>query len=284
MCFDGDSAGLLATFKAYQVCLPFDMHISVINMKDGVDPADVLKNEGGHYLKEMLKDTCEAFDYLLDKYSVKYDLSKIADLNEMVGLFIKLISLSNTNTQRDMLLAKLESRVGIKLETLREDYYNMRERNAIDSLKRKSYSYNTNTYERYLVIGLLKDFNYFNIIRRNISDSDLHDIDVRKVFMCFEDLFDTNEAFSLLNLKEFLRDKYGVSEGFFQDMLSVEFEVDKEMVIQILVAIKKRSLEDRILVFREMSRNNSLIDAKTQIRELMFLNMQIKDLRIYLDE
>ncbi|AHH10904.1 DNA primase [Borrelia coriaceae ATCC 43381] len=67
-------------------------------------------------------------------------------------------------------------------------------------------------------------------------------------------------------------------------MLRVEFEVDYEMVKQILFAIKKRKVENRILEFKEMSRNDVLINAKDQIRELMFLNMQRENLRIYFNE
>ncbi|AHH10903.1 DNA primase [Borrelia coriaceae ATCC 43381] len=216
ICFDDDDAGLLATFNAYRICLPFEIDVSVIKMKHGVDPADVLKNKGVCVLKDMINDSCEAFEYLLEKYSGKYDFSKTTDLNSMIRMFITLISLSSTNTQRDLLLAKLESRVGIRLETLREDYYNMRERSAVESYKRNAYSYEINTYERYLLVALLKDFNYFTIIRRNINDSDLYDIDVKKIFMCFEYLFENNEDFSLLNLKESLKNsKYSVSEVFF---------------------------------------------------------------------
>ncbi|UPA18167.1 DNA primase [Borrelia puertoricensis] len=285
MCFDDDDAGLLATFKAYQICLPFDIDVSVIRIKYGVDPADVLKNKGAFALKDVINDSCDAFEYLLEKYSDKYDLSKTTDLNSMVGMFINLISLSSTNTQRDLLLKKLGSKVGIKLETLREDYYSMRERSAIASYKRNAYSYEINTYERYLLVALLKDFNYFTIIRRNISDSDLYDVDVKKIFMCFEYLFENSESFSLLNLKELLKDnKYSVSEVFFENMLRVEFEVDDEMVKQILFAIKKRKVENRILVFKNMGKDNVSIDAKAQIRELMFLNMQRENLRIYLNE
>ncbi|UER67856.1 DNA primase [Borrelia sp. BU AG58] len=283
ICFDGDDAGLVATFKAYQVCLPFGIDVSVIKMEYGFDPADVLKSRGMSYLGDLVGNECDAFEYLLERYSLKYDLSKTSSLNIMISIFIKLISLSSTNTQRDILLEKLEGKVGIRLETLRQDYYDVRERNAIENSRKSASSYQPNTYERYLVIALLKDFNYFNIMRRNISDSDLHDVDVRKVFVCFENLFDNDEIFSLLNLKELLKDKYGVSETFFEDMLGIEFEVDNEMVMQILFAIKKRKLEDRVLAFKEMIGPNSLVDARTQIRELMFLNMQRESLRIYLD-
>ncbi|AHH12737.1 DNA primase [Borrelia hermsii YBT] len=284
ICFDDDAAGLAATFKAYQICLPFNVDVSVIRMKYGADPADVLKNKGASVLKNMINDNCEAFEYLLEKYSAKYDLNKTTDLNGMINLFITLISLSSTNTQRDLLLEKLESRVGIKLETLRKDYYSMREKSAIASYKKNTSSYEINTYERYLLVALLKDFNYFTIIRRNISDSDLYDVDVKRIFVCFEKLFENNKGFSLLNLRELLKNKYSVSEVFFENMLRVEFEVDDEMVKQILFAIKKRKVENRILVFKEMSRDNFSIDAKAQIRELMFLNMQRENLRIYLNE
>ncbi|QFP41665.1 DNA primase [Borrelia miyamotoi] len=284
ICFDDDAAGLLATFKAYQICLPLGVNVSVIEMKYGVDPADILKKKGASALKNMINNNCEAFEYLLKKYSGKYDLSKTSDLNSMIGLFITLISLSSTNTQRDLLLSKLESRVGVKLETLREDYYSIREKGAIASYRRNAYSYEINTYERYLVVALLKDFNYFTIIRRNIIDSDLYDVDVRKIFVCFENLFENSGNVSLLNLKDLLKSKYNFNEVFFEDMLKVEFEVDCEMVKQILFAIKKRKVEKRISFFKEMNKDNFLVDAKTQIRELMFLNMQRERLRIYLNE
>nr|WP_246040054.1 toprim domain-containing protein [Borrelia crocidurae] len=285
ICFDDDMAGLVATLKAYQICLPFNIDVSVIRMKYGVDPADVLKNKGVSVLSNMVNDSCDAFEYLLEKYSLKYDLNKTTDLNSMVNLFINLIGLSSTNTQRDLLLSKLESKLGVKLETLRKDYYSMREKKAIASYKKNACSYEVNTYERYLLVALLKDFNYFTIIRRNINDSDLYDIDVKKIFVCFENLFDNNKSFSLFNLKELLKSKYGsISEIFFENMLRVEFEVDDEMVKQILFAIKKRKVENRILAFKEMIKNYVSIDAKAQIRELMFLNMQRENLRIYLNE
>ena len=285
ICFDNDDAGLLATFKAYQLCLPLGIDVSVIGMDYGFDPSDVLKKQGEPALKNMIDHAYEAFEYLLEKYSSKYDLSKTSDLNSMIGLFINLISLSSTSTQRDLLLLKLESRVGVKLETLREDYYNIREKSAIEVYKKNAYYYEINTYERYLLVALLKDFNYFTIIRRNIIDSDLYDVDVKKIFVCFEILFENSENVSLTSLKDLLKNKYSFfNEVFLENMLRVDFDVDYEMVKQILFAIKKRKVEKRISFFKEMNKNDFLVDAKTQIRELMFLNMQRECLRIYLNE
>lgn len=100
------------------------------------------------------------------------------------------------------------------MTTLLKDYYRIKERFVVDNNKRNLYAHNDDSYERYLIVALLKNFSYFGIIRRNIIDSDLIDIDARKIFMCFEDLFENNKDFSLMDLKRNLKDSYKVSEFF----------------------------------------------------------------------
>ncbi|WPM05632.1 DNA primase [Borreliella sinica] len=280
--FDGDDAGLSATLKAYQICLPFNINVSVVKMDFGFDPADILKGDGS--LLEILNNRCDAFDYLLDVYSNKYDLNKTVDLNAMINLFLNLINLSKLDTQKKIFLDKLSNKLGIGVTTLLKDYYRIKERFVVDNNKRNLYAHIDDSYERYLIAALLKNFSYFVIIRRNIIDSDLIDVDARKVFVCFEDLFENNEDFSLMDLKNKLKNHYKVSEVFFEEILNSEFEVDDETLIHILLAIKRRKLDFRVLLCKKRSDGDSLVNAKIQINELMFLNMQRKNLKIYIDD
>ncbi len=146
------------------------------------------------------------------------------------------------------------------------------------------YAHNDDSYERYLIVALLKNFSYFSIIRRNIIDSDLIDVDARKIFMCFENLFENNEDFSLMDLKRNLKDNYKISEFFFEEILNSEFEVDDETLVHVLLAIKRRKLDSRVLLCKKRCVEDSLVNAKIQINELMFLNMQRKNLKIYIDD
>lgn len=282
--FDGDDAGLSATLKAYQICLPFNINVSIVKMDFGRDPADVLKDEGEGSLQKILNNRCDAFDYFLDVYSNKYDLNKTVDLNAMINLFLNLINLSKVDTQKKIFLDKLSNKLGIGVTTLLKDYYRIKERFVVDNNKRNLYAHNDGSYERYLIVALLKNFSYFGIIRRNIIDSDLIDVNVRKTFICFEDLFENNKDFSLMDLKKNLRDSYKVSEFFFEEILNSEFEVDNETLIHILLAIKRRKLDSRVLLCKRVCNEDSLVNAKVQINELMFLNMQRKNLKIYIDD
>ncbi|AJA90496.1 DNA primase [Borreliella chilensis] len=282
--FDSDDAGLSATLKAYQICLPFNINVSVVKIDLGSDPADVLKNEGSGSLQKILNNRCDAFEYLLDIYSNKYDLNKTVDLNAMINLFLNLINLSKVDTQKKIFLEKLSNKLGIGVTTLLKDYYRIKERFVVDNNKRNLYAHNDDSYERYLIVALLKNFSYFGTIRRNIVDSDLIDINARKIFMCFEDLSENNEDFTLLDLKRSLKDNYKVSEVFFEEMLNSEFEVDDEMIIHILLAIKRRKLDSRVLLCKRRCDGDFLVNAKIQINELMFLNMQRKNLKVYLDD
>lgn len=282
--FDGDDAGLSATLKAYQICLPFNINVSVVKMDFGFDPADLLKDKGERSLQKILDNKCDAFEYLLDAYSNKYDLNKTVDLNAMINLFLNLINLSKIDTQKKIFLDKLSNKLGVGVTTLLKDYYRIKERFVVDNNKRNLYAHNDDSYERYLIVALLKNFSYFGIIRRNIIDSDLIDIDARKIFMCFEDLFENNKDFSLMDLKRNLKDSYKVSEFFFEEILNSGFEVDDEALIHILIAIKRRKLDSRVLLCKKKFDGDSLVNAKIQINELMFLNMQRKNLKIYTDD
>lgn len=87
-----------------------------------------------------------------------------------------------------------------------------------------------------------------------------------------------------MDLKKNLKDTYKVSEFFFEEILNSEFEVDDEMLIHILLAIKRRKLDSRVLLSKKRYDGDSLVNAKIQINELMFLNMQRKNLKIYIDD
>lgn len=59
-----------------------------------------LKSKGVDSLQKILNNRCDAFEYLLDVYSNKYDLNKTVDLNAMINLFLNLINLSKVDTQK----------------------------------------------------------------------------------------------------------------------------------------------------------------------------------------
>lgn len=65
--FDADKAGANATIRAGKIALSLGMDVKVVDMPDGVDPADLIARSGTEAWKEAIKNAKHIIEFLLNK-------------------------------------------------------------------------------------------------------------------------------------------------------------------------------------------------------------------------
>ena len=76
LCFDGDGAGINAAIKSSRLLSQNEIHGSVVIIKGGADPADMVFAGRSEELKEMFDSGTELGEFYIEQIVKKYDISR----------------------------------------------------------------------------------------------------------------------------------------------------------------------------------------------------------------
>src|SRR5699024_218808 len=88
LCYDGDDAGLQASYEAATILQKNGSEVKVARLKDGLDPDDYIKSFGGEQFRNEVLDTSDTFfkfllQYKKSKYNMSIDSERIRYIEEM---------------------------------------------------------------------------------------------------------------------------------------------------------------------------------------------------------
>jgi len=116
--FDGDEAGHRAARRALAGLIPLEIGIEVVTLPTGQDPCDLLLGEGPEAFLERVDAGEEWFEFLL---AGLVPLSG-AELSAEVDAVMELLARLPRPVHRQSLLAELSRRIGMSVESLREQW------------------------------------------------------------------------------------------------------------------------------------------------------------------
>lgn len=119
--FDADKAGANATIRAGKIALSLGMDVKVVDMPDGVDPADMVAKNGPEAWKEAIKNSKHIIEFLLNK-TIKTsagDMRKAGRLiNELVLPFVNALE---SSIEKMFFIKKISDVSGISESALKDD-------------------------------------------------------------------------------------------------------------------------------------------------------------------
>ncbi len=116
--FDSDPAGLKATFRAGDVLLAAGLHPSVVTLPPGEDPDTVMQKEGPEGIREYLSQAVDVLDRKLQILEEKDYFSSIERTRGAVDRLLPTLRAAKDPTLRDIYVAKVAERTGVRRETL----------------------------------------------------------------------------------------------------------------------------------------------------------------------
>jgi len=116
--FDSDPAGLKATFRAGDILLAAGLHPAVVTLPPGEDPDTVVQKEGQDGIREYLSQAVDVLDRKLQILEERDYFSSIERTRGAVDRLLPTLRAAKDPTLRDIYVAKVAERTGVRRETL----------------------------------------------------------------------------------------------------------------------------------------------------------------------
>ncbi|MCG6989512.1 MAG: DNA primase [Gemmatimonadetes bacterium] len=116
--FDSDSAGLKATFRAGDTLLEEGLHPAVVTLPVGEDPDTLVRRQGAEALRGYLDDAVDVLDRKLQILEQRDFFTSIERTRQAVDRLLPTLRAAADPTLRDIYVAKVADRTGVRRETL----------------------------------------------------------------------------------------------------------------------------------------------------------------------
>ena len=147
ICFDGDTAGTKATFKALEILLSHNLEVKIISLPYGSDPDTILQTNGKEALVECVTNAKDFLDFTIDSLSKTYDLSSPFDKNRLVQEILSSISKINNSIIRTTSASLLAKRLGLSENAVLGELNNFNKKNFYRS-RQPAVTKKTDIYEQ----------------------------------------------------------------------------------------------------------------------------------------
>jgi len=155
LAFDADRAGFNASSRAGKIALSFGMDVKVVSMSEGIDPADLISQNGTDAWRMAIRNSKHIIEFLLDKIlnSHKEDMRKVGrEIREKIlpyidsiesaiekSHFIKIISNKSGIAENALLedLKKVQSELKFETEEIRTAKKNVEKKMRKDPIERR---------------------------------------------------------------------------------------------------------------------------------------------------
>lgn len=119
--YDGDSAGQNANLKGMDILKDEGLNVRVVPLPEGLDPDDVIKQQGAEGYQKCLDSAMPLIDYKLKVVMSKYDVSDTVDKRTCIAEALAVVKTADTETEKEELLKQLRAQTGVSLEALKRD-------------------------------------------------------------------------------------------------------------------------------------------------------------------
>lgn len=116
--FDSDPAGLKATFRAGDTLLEEGLHPAVATLPPGEDPDTLVRRRGASGLRAHLDDAVDVLDRKLQILQERDHFASIERTRSAVDRLLPTLRAAADPTLRDIYVAKVAERTGVRRETL----------------------------------------------------------------------------------------------------------------------------------------------------------------------
>ncbi|OGK66460.1 DNA primase [Candidatus Roizmanbacteria bacterium RIFOXYB2_FULL_41_10] len=274
---DMDQAGQEAIRRSIEEAEKFDFQMHVVNLKSGKDPADVLQSKADDFA-QFYKDKQTIYEYLIDSYSLKQDLSTVYGQKAVIEAIIPYLANIYNPILFDHYLRLLSEKTNTPGETIKRALFDYRRKQkqgkkdqsgfatTRESDKKKNVE---ETLENYLLALLVQTSEQVYLLKKagqELSENDYYSPSTYKLFKLAQSYTETTpkEILEQLNqnLPDELMDSY--NRGFLYDLPTGDIDWKKEITKNIL-KIKKYSLKKQI---QELMKSENETALKLKLKEL----------------
>lgn len=279
--FDGDAAGVKAAERGTFICEAQDLICEIIKLPGNADPAEILKKNGPDSLHNCLKYPINCFDFILENYCQNLDLTRFQGIAALYGKIFPLLDLTDSEVRREQRLKAIADKINADYRSVYNDYY--KHKGGMDQNYTGAMAVQDNkiSSELYLLIAVLANYKYFDMVRSELSADDFYDSKAKELFIELEECY-RNRVFSRDVILQHLTDGK-LREIILEKTSSDEFNLNPETIIRDSIRnvrlnnlIMKRQKVERLLK-KEVSEHGDV--PEELISEKAYYDKEIENLK-----
>lgn len=124
ICFDGDTAGQVATLRGLDILKEAGLSVKVITMPDELDPDDFVKKYGKQGFERLMQKALPLADFKILTLEKRHNISTADGKRRFASEAIKVIAAEQSKIVREELLKKLSAKTEITYQTLERELEN----------------------------------------------------------------------------------------------------------------------------------------------------------------
>lgn len=263
LCFDGDSAGNMATMSCANELTKVGITPKVIRLPENLDPDEYIKKYGSDNFNDYLDNPKSLIDYKMNYYKnntnfndsievSKYIKDVVSEIDEITDPVVREIIIKKLSDETDVSVATIKGMVKgkdvikttPKKSTIKYDkykkaemrliYYMLRHKEVINIYERNKCFFPTDEY-RALVSELVYYYKKHGIIY--IADFLSYISDKKELLDAFNkiDTMELSENYTTDEIMDYINllNEYGVNEEFKRKSLEFKKEIDEKKKIEI---------------------------------------------------
>jgi DNA primase len=121
ICYDSDGPGLKAAFRAADECLRAGLRVRVTTLPNGMDPDDVVRQQGGDGMRKFLADAMDVLERKIDLLEKKGWFSGVEQRRQALDRLLPTIRATKDPIQRELYLSTVAERAKVSVEVLQEE-------------------------------------------------------------------------------------------------------------------------------------------------------------------
>ena len=186
--FDSDPAGLKATFRTGDILLAEGLHPSVVTFPSGEDPDTIVRKEGSVGLRDHIDQAVDILDRKLQILDERDHFSGIEGTRNAIDRLLPTIRAARDSALRDIYVAKVAERTGVRRETLEEELERAVHRVTPKKSRRPTAPQITTSAippmgaERELLLLMTRDSKFIEKVGEHLSPEDFTDLSYGAVF------------------------------------------------------------------------------------------------------
>lgn len=272
LAFDGDKAGINASSRAGKIALSLGMDTKVANLRDGIDPADLINKEGAPAWKNSIKEAKHIIEFMLNKViqSTGGDTRKIG--REIKDKILPYVNALNSTIEKAHFLKRISDMTSIPLSAIEDDFKAIKE-----ELK----------YEKKEIEDVInKDNKLFrkdHILRRLIGiifwqqDKNQNKIDIDKILEKITNILNLDKEKLLNNFELSKEDLIYEAEVFYGED---DFSKDvNEMLYNLEEEYLKEELANKMRELYNAEENKDEHKSREILKECQIINNKIENLK-----
>lgn len=250
--FDGDQAGQMATVKAIEILLEFNLKVEVLTSFKEDDPDDYLNKFGKEDFKEKLKIRLSWMDFLIEYYNAKLNLDNFEERKNFTIILAKFVEKIQNKFDQEYFLDKISQITNFNQNQIRQLVLPKTRKSQTRPVK-KTKSLMKNRVEYNIIGQMLSGKEAAFYIRDNLGF--LVDEKCNRLYLLLIDYYQKNDDIIEADLISKISQEDPNLEELFLEIIASNNVIkvyDKDIIDENINLLEVRLIERQIKQLRQM--------------------------------